>query len=239
MKKRMKKLKGFTLAEVLITLGIIGVVAAMTLPTLISNYQKVALETAYKKGMSVIANAIQLAMAKNETPGDLLSLPIAQCYDKYIGIDRLGRCLAEENKALFSVMMDTQNTDFYNQLKDIKYNLDNTSSISNIFFPPAYAIISVDPTHVFQTAYLSFLTPDGIIYGYHNSLLDENNELFGFTMLMDVNGPKNPNKANVDLYLLAINKRGKVVDMTCEMIGTCTEDDYERVYEMDIETQGN
>lgn len=30
----------FTLAEVLITLGIIGVVAAMTLPTLIANYQK-------------------------------------------------------------------------------------------------------------------------------------------------------------------------------------------------------
>ncbi len=32
--------KGFTLAEVLITLGIIGVVAAMTLPLLIVNYQK-------------------------------------------------------------------------------------------------------------------------------------------------------------------------------------------------------
>lgn len=29
--------KGFTLAEVLITLGIIGVVAAMTLPTLVNN----------------------------------------------------------------------------------------------------------------------------------------------------------------------------------------------------------
>ena len=31
---------GFTLAEVLITLGIIGVVAAMTLPGLVQNYQK-------------------------------------------------------------------------------------------------------------------------------------------------------------------------------------------------------
>ena len=30
----------FTLAEVLITLGIIGVVAAMTIPTLMTNYQK-------------------------------------------------------------------------------------------------------------------------------------------------------------------------------------------------------
>ncbi|MFI3300269.1 MAG: type II secretion system protein [Candidatus Gastranaerophilales bacterium] len=39
------KSNGFTLAEVLITLGIIGVVSAMTLPTLISNYQSEALTT--------------------------------------------------------------------------------------------------------------------------------------------------------------------------------------------------
>lgn len=36
----MFKFKGFTLAEVLITLGIIGVVAAMTLPALIQKQQK-------------------------------------------------------------------------------------------------------------------------------------------------------------------------------------------------------
>ena len=32
--------KAFTLAEVLITLGVIGVVAAMTIPGMITNYQK-------------------------------------------------------------------------------------------------------------------------------------------------------------------------------------------------------
>ena len=36
------KFKGFTLAEVLITLAVIGVVAAMTLPTLISNVKSKA-----------------------------------------------------------------------------------------------------------------------------------------------------------------------------------------------------
>ena len=40
MKKITKHLKAFTLAEVLITLGIIGVVAAMTIPTLISKIGK-------------------------------------------------------------------------------------------------------------------------------------------------------------------------------------------------------
>ena len=38
---------GFTLAEVLITLGIIGIVAAMTIPTLVQNYNTRAWNTAY------------------------------------------------------------------------------------------------------------------------------------------------------------------------------------------------
>ena len=37
--------RGFTLAEVLVTLGIIGVVAALTLPSLITNYRRKELET--------------------------------------------------------------------------------------------------------------------------------------------------------------------------------------------------
>ena len=52
-----KKANGFTLAEVLITLGIIGVVAAMTLPTLITNYQKRATVAKLKRAYSVIKQA--------------------------------------------------------------------------------------------------------------------------------------------------------------------------------------
>ena len=40
----MEKKQAFTLAETLITLGIIGIVAAMTMPALIANYQKKVLE---------------------------------------------------------------------------------------------------------------------------------------------------------------------------------------------------
>lgn len=43
--------KGFTLAEVLITLGIIGVVAAMTMPSLVANYEKKRTATAVKKSL--------------------------------------------------------------------------------------------------------------------------------------------------------------------------------------------
>lgn len=54
---------GFTLAEVLITLGIIGVVAALTLPALIQNYQKKATATSVKKAYSELNQVIQMAKA--------------------------------------------------------------------------------------------------------------------------------------------------------------------------------
>ena len=57
-----KKVKaGFTLAEVLITLGIIGVVAAMTIPTLISGYKKKEYSTKLKKFYSMMNQAIQMS----------------------------------------------------------------------------------------------------------------------------------------------------------------------------------
>ena len=49
--------KAFTLAEVLITIGIIGVVAAMTLPVLVTKYRHKEYETRFKKAYSVIAQA--------------------------------------------------------------------------------------------------------------------------------------------------------------------------------------
>ena len=60
----------FTLAEVLITLGIIGVVAAMTLPTLVNNYKEKEIITQVKKTYSSINQAIALAQTKYGTPGD-------------------------------------------------------------------------------------------------------------------------------------------------------------------------
>ncbi len=61
--------KGFTLAEVLITLGIIGVVAAMTLPALIQNYQKNVLMSQLKANVSLIERA--LAEIAEEAGGSL------------------------------------------------------------------------------------------------------------------------------------------------------------------------
>ena len=58
----------FTLAEVLITLGIIGVVAAMTLPALITDYRNSVVETRLKKFYSTMNQAILRSINDNGEP---------------------------------------------------------------------------------------------------------------------------------------------------------------------------
>lgn len=61
----MNKIKAFTLAEVLITLGVLGVVIAMTLPALIQKHKKIVIETRLKKFYTSINQAIQLSEAEH------------------------------------------------------------------------------------------------------------------------------------------------------------------------------
>lgn len=60
--------KGFTLSEVLITLGVIGIVAALTMPMLIPRLEKVKTEAKLKKFYTTIAIATSAAVGKH---GDL------------------------------------------------------------------------------------------------------------------------------------------------------------------------
>ena len=53
-----QQLNAFTLAEVLITLGVIGVVAAVTMPTLMQNYNKKVTETRLKKFYSTMNQTV-------------------------------------------------------------------------------------------------------------------------------------------------------------------------------------
>ncbi len=58
----------FTLAEVLITLGIIGVVAAMTIPSLVAEYKEKRTVTQLKKNYSVLQQAYLSAVQKHGDP---------------------------------------------------------------------------------------------------------------------------------------------------------------------------
>lgn len=61
----MKKF-GFTLAEVLITLAIIGIVAALTIPSLMANIQGRSNQSKFKKGISTLQQAGRMSLAKND-----------------------------------------------------------------------------------------------------------------------------------------------------------------------------
>ena len=60
----MKK-RAFTLAEVLITLGIIGVVATVSMPTLIKNYQKHETVNRLKETYSILYQAVRMSETEN------------------------------------------------------------------------------------------------------------------------------------------------------------------------------
>ncbi len=79
--------KGFTLSEVLVTLGIIGVVAAMTMPSLIAHKKEKEFIVAWKKMYSDISNAA-LLMSLDEV--DLSSeQKIGETFAKYIKVDKV------------------------------------------------------------------------------------------------------------------------------------------------------
>ncbi len=79
--------RAFTLAEVLITIGIIGVVAAMTIPVLVQNYKKSVVETRLAKFYSVINQAIKMSEIDNSETEywDALTLRKSEeWYKKYL-----------------------------------------------------------------------------------------------------------------------------------------------------------
>ena len=73
--------KGFTLSDVLITLGIIGIIAAITIPVIYAKVQLKILETAFKKEYSVLQNAINYLVAEEN---------ITECYSGGNGYQLIG-----------------------------------------------------------------------------------------------------------------------------------------------------
>ena len=64
----LSRLAAFTLAEVLITLGIIGVVAALTIPTLMANYRKSVVEKKIYTTYNILQNTVRMSAVDNGDP---------------------------------------------------------------------------------------------------------------------------------------------------------------------------
>ena len=75
---------GFTLAEVLTTLMVIGVVAAMTIPTLMNSTNDQQSKVAFKKAVSVLSQGVQLMAAKEIECKVTHSGELAECFQQNV-----------------------------------------------------------------------------------------------------------------------------------------------------------
>lgn len=134
----------FTLAEVLITLGIIGVVAAMTLPALMANHRKKETVTKLKKFYTVVNQAVGLAVAEY---GDVSGWA-ADCgvsgnitcttdeamawFDKYIGkhLQIIKKEVAEDGRGFYVYFKDGSILRVQNYIYDMSF-YTNKNSIEN------------------------------------------------------------------------------------------------------------
>lgn len=78
---------GFTLAEVLITLALVGIVAALTIPTLIAKYQEAQYRATYKKVYSTLNQALKYASEDAEID---LGINANRLEDAYNGDSNIG-----------------------------------------------------------------------------------------------------------------------------------------------------
>jgi len=69
----MNKQLAFTLAEVLITLGIIGIVAEMTIPTVVNGASKVAYTSGLKRSYAILSQVQEMIATDNGEFADAMS----------------------------------------------------------------------------------------------------------------------------------------------------------------------
>ncbi len=222
----------------LITLGIIGVVAAMTLPALIQNYQKNVIKQQFKKSYSIAQNAYKMAEARlGYTPA---------CYygynwvsDKCAEYDKNGNCikydgsgngseanagsdckvLKEELKKVFKVVKICEKNALKNKCipeydgNDTVYkeSHDPEDDVGTNQATSGCSAWRESPIH--NTREVWNLADGTIILWYDNNSA----RLFA----MDVNGMKGPNKWGHDLFsfnlFLTKSKALKIKDGNCSI----------------------
>lgn len=191
----MKK-NGFTLAEVLITLGIIGIVAAMTLPSLIQKQNEKVAITQLKKAYSVFSQAYLMAVA-NEGPADSWDIGVN---DSAAGALKL-----------------------YNIFKPYLLKVQDCGGNSGCFYNGNYKALFAPSLYRRwqlggQVDFSKGKLPDGISFAFwsagsgcnYNTSVSNSGSLSRICgeIWVDVNGDKNPNQAGVDLFMFQISKDG-------------------------------
>ena len=189
----------FTLAEVLVTLGIIGVVSAMTVPTLMQNYQRQSYVTQLHKVYNEMSQVFQQMM----TDRNALNL-------KETGLLNTTEQATETFKNYFKVVQDCGNN--FSPCFASEYRSTTGSSIK-----PAEA----------NWWSSSFVLADGAAIGLHG-LIDYSagnvSYPYGY-MYVDINGAKGPNIVGRDFFLFYYFNDGTLDDVVtpeCKTAGICS-----------------
>ena len=186
----MEKRSGFTLSEVLITLGIIGFVAILTITTVLPYIQKKDDYTRLQKALSVISSAVTLA--RNDNGGDFSGLA-----NNHLDFANL---IAPQMQAIKSCTNSTDSPNCYIKNTDNMYTL--TGGFIGGITPYPYAGLP------------KIVTGDGFVYIFE--FQDTNCSGSHYTtngisqncgdLMVDINGPKPPNAMGKDIFVILVNK---------------------------------
>ena len=193
------KSAAFTLAEVLVTLGIIGVVSAMTVPTLMQNYQRQSYVTQLHKVYNEMSQGFQQMM----TDRNALNL-------KETGLLNTTEQATETFKNYFKVVQDCGNN--FSPCFASEYRSTTGSSIKTV------------EANWWSS---SFVLADGAAIGLHG-LIDYSagnvSYPYGY-MYVDINGAKGPNIVGRDFFLFYYFNDGTLDDVVtpeCKTAGICS-----------------
>ncbi len=200
----------FTLAEVLITLGIIGVVAAMTLPVLVNNYKEKELATQVKKTFSNIQNAALLAQKDLGAVGDNTFLfdvtnthaETAKNFAKYFNGAKV--CENKSQKGCSQYYYKVKYATAYKGSGDS--NKTYTPDGAKIILNDGSVLTILQKTSCSRTNTGCKQDSSG------NCIKDENGDTISVTeihsdcatIFMDVNGLKRPNQFGADIYEIQV-----------------------------------
>ena len=189
------KKAAFTLAEVLITLGIIGVVAALTLPSVITKYQKKQTATQLKKVYTTLSQAIEHAKADY---GDVSTWGLSESYG-VLNTPENRQKITIEFSQKYVIPYLAKATDLgYKAIDELGYkkitNLDGTDPLWLQMGVPSYTVILEDGTLV------------GIKVDSINGGTEENpiSVLWAIFFWADLNGLKGPNVVGRDVFLFKL-----------------------------------
>lgn len=183
--------KGFTLAEVLVTIAIIGIVAALTIPGLITSTQDNQFKSAWKKTFSAISQA-SLKKAE-DNGGSLKNLYCVGCFPE----------LARGFKPYFNTIGGC--TDWGCSSEDVCWHHNGEWT----YFDGTSAATAVGKGLILSDG--TFLTLYTLSYGCNYNYDGTPNTGICFLANVDVNGKKPPNTVGKDIYRAYIMQNGLVV----------------------------